>query len=437
MTDNASTRRTRTLDLIGALEHPRWRELLTTQLESKPENLVSNYYKLSYVVFSKLKRSDLEPSLADSERLLELGLLGDFPETEHAEHPRRTILHFVHSVAQPSFAEVIERHLGDVVGWDRSFALRILCRLPDDNSFETLIRLLERYPDSPLQFRDLTSRHWVEVRRVLPRLLVHAYDPDYLASITNVINEELEHGRLEAAALAPTATPVQTEALRLLIAVEARQQPRGAQWRSEQEYEGLSVPLGVYLDLLGVIPGTSPDALERAQKLNDPRLVLFATVSLLKKGLQPEPGAVRRCASNHAVRDDLYRQLTLLGRPDLFPPEYLNLESFAACDMVRWLMFPSELGCEPEALELMATVTGTTDDGCEARTFLWKCTPSDGPAFACANGPYSLNAEVGELTGGSAFSNFTAWDEATPEEHLAGIADTLENWRVSWCNERS
>jgi hypothetical protein len=106
----------------------------------------------------------------------------------------------------------------------------------------------------------------------------------------------------------------------------------------------------------------------------------------------------------------------------------LNLESFAACDMVRWLMFPSELGYEPEQLQLMAKVRSTSDVGSEACTFLWKCTPSDGPAFSCANGPFLMNEEMGKLTGdGYAFSNFTAWDEATPEEHLAQVVDTLGN----------
>lgn len=57
----------------------------------------------------------------------------------------------------------------------------------------------------------------------------------------------------------------------------------------------------------------------------------------------------RRCASSHAVRDDLYTQLKQLNRLDLFPSRYLTLDSIAACTMVQWLMFPSELGREPEA----------------------------------------------------------------------------------------
>lgn len=116
----------------------------------------------------------------------------------------------------------------------------------------------------------------------------------------------------------------------------------------------------------------------------------------------------------------------------LFPTQYLTLDSFAACAMVQWLMFPSELGREPEALDLVAKLAGKSDDAADAVMYLWKCT-SDGRVFACANGPYRTDAEMGELLGGFSFSNFKAWDEATPEQHLAEIVDTLAHWQVSWC----
>lgn len=426
-----------TKDLIDALEHPKWRELLSAQFESEPVELRKNLYRFGTQIHDALKpgvmESGLVPNLRDCERLLELGLTGQFPALDLREHARAPIIGFFHALVHPSFATVIEKHYDHAPDWERGYALGILCRQPDDASFETMARLLDRYgvPASPFPDRELADRHLGKIRRLMPNLLLTTKGADQLARVMNLVNRALEHGSLSRDDLAPVAQTAQTEATRLMSELQKFLELHGIEGRCEQTYEELRDAACVHLDLLGISPGTSVEILEHAQSFGDARVALFAIVSLLKKQIEPAQVAITRCASSHAVRDDLYTQLKRLNRLDLFPSQYLTLDSFAACAMVRWLMFPSELGREPEVLDLVAALAGKSDGAADVVMYLWKCT-SDGRVFACANGPYRVDAEMGELVGGFSFSNFKAWDEATPEQHLGEIVDTLAHWQVSW-----
>jgi hypothetical protein len=428
-----------TKNLIDALEHPKWRELLSSQFESEPAELRQKLYWFDKEIYDALRRgvmeSGLVPNLRDSERLLELGLTGQFPALDHREHARAKIIGFFRALVHPSFATVIEKHYGNAPDWDRGYALGILCKQPDEASFETMARLLDQYgvpAVSPFPDPELADRHLEKIRRLMPKLLLTTKGADQLATVMNLVNRALEHGHLSFDDLAPVAETAQTEAARLLSELQVFLESHGSEGRYEEAYEELRGAACVHLDLLGISPGASIEILGRAQNFEDARVALFAIVSLLKKKSEPEQAAIERCASSHAVRDDLYTQLKRVNRLDLFPSHYLTLDSFAACAMVRWLMFPSELGCEPEALDLVAKLSGKSDDAADVVMYLWKCT-SHGRVFACANGPYRVDAEMGELLGGSSFSNFEAWDEATPEQHLAEIVDTVAEWQVTWC----
>jgi hypothetical protein len=427
-----------TKDLIDALEHPKWRELLSAQFESEPVELRKKLYWFGKEMHDALKpgvmESGLVPNLRDCERLLELGLTGQFPALDHREHARATIIGFFRALVHPSFAAVVEKHYGNAPDWERGYALGILCKQPDDTSFETMARLLDQYglPAGPFPDRELADRHLGKIRRLMPNLLLTTKYADQLETVMNLTNRALEQGHLLFDDLVPVAETAQTEAARLLSELQTFLELHGSEGRYEGAYEELRGAACVHLDLMGISPGTSIEILERAQNFEDARVALFAIVSLLKKKSEPAQVAIEQCAASHAVRDDLYTQLKRLNRLDLFPSQYLTLDSFAACAMVQWLMFPSELGREPEALDLVAKLAGKSDDAADTVMYLWKCT-SDKHAFACANGPYRVGAEMGELLGGSSFSNFKAWDEATPEQHVAEIVGTLADWQVSWC----
>ena len=217
----ATTSHTR--DLIDALEHPKWRELLSAQFESEPVELRTNLYRFGMEIHTALKpgvmESGLVPNLRDCERLLELGLTGQFPALDRREHARATIIGFLRTLVHSSFATVIEKHYGNAPDWERGYALGILCSQPDDDSFETMARLLDQYgvpAISPFPDRALADRHLGKVRRLMPNLLLTTKDADQLATVMNLINRALEHGHLSFEDLSPVAETAQAEAARLL-----------------------------------------------------------------------------------------------------------------------------------------------------------------------------------------------------------------------------
>jgi hypothetical protein len=188
-------------------------------------------------------------------------------------------------------------------------------------------------------------------------------------------------------------------------------------------------------DLLGLIPVVPMQPLNRAAQLKDPGLVLFAIVSLLKKEMEPARETIELCAKSHETRAELYRQLKLLNKPELFPREFLAFESFAAASMTEWLRYPAELGYEPRSLELVAEVEGSKE-GERVVICLWKFTNEEGDAFASASGPYPASRPIEPLWGEDTFSNFTEWEKLTPEQHLEGILGTLGDWKIAWCDGR-
>ena len=52
------------------------------------------------------------------------------------------------------------------------------------------------------------------------------------------------------------------------------------------------------------------------------------------------------------MRNWFYNALDNMNRLELFPEEYVSQEKFAESNMVDWLCYPTELGREPDEIEL-------------------------------------------------------------------------------------
>jgi hypothetical protein len=90
--------------------------------------------------------------------------------------------------------------------------------------------------------------------------------------------------------------------------------------------------------------------------------------------------------------------------------------------MTEWLLYPAELGCEPDELELVHTEW--LDKRKRLAMFVWKFRTGKKPWFAGVSGPHELRGEPGPLAGHLTFSRFEPWDSATPQEHLERSAGT-------------
>lgn len=426
--------------MIRALDNASWRELLLGQLDTE----VKAFHRSS-VLFKAFQESEragkldsaLRPSGADCARLIEIAMIGQFP-TDHAWHPvGAEILSWFWTLTHPCFPPQVEMHYAAASDGSRAYGLTLLATQSTSEAGASIVKLIHEYPlpqRLPSRFFwELNKRHSAIGPLLFPELLLDA--GPHLADVMNFMNVCLEGGTLSPDALAPASDWASGGATRLLDLVEPLQQGNGKQWRWDEEYQPRRTQLGVFLDLLGIIPGVSMEPCARAVRLKDPLCVFFAVVSMLKKNMPPPNEAIQLVADSLETRVSLYNQLGHRARHDLFPASLLSFESFAAADMVEWLLYPGELGYEPTGLELMAKVSGMSGEAekTEVVMCLWKVTREDGPAFAAASGPYEANGPIGPLSGGNTFSNFAEWEGRTADEHLREIVETLDQWIVEWC----
>ena len=427
---------------IQSLKNERWRELLLQQLDAANETeMYARHSALREAVDAATARdpmqSELAPRLEDCALLLRIGLCCEFPSKASWQRPGTTLLGFFWHLHHPSFAPVIEQHYAAADDAERRDALVICCCQQDPESFLTLARLLRSHglPQSlyPRFFWELNRRHVERAKLLLPGLLIDASASGDLGSVMNFCNSALEKGHLTPADLTSATPQIEQQARQLLDELAPKQRDSGTSWRAAEEYQPQRTRLGVYLDLLGILPGADTTILERALGMRDPLLLQFAIVACIKRQIGPSSSALVRCAASHETRANLYRQLQRFERLELFPTEYCSFEAFAAACMTDWLLYPAELGYEPSTLELVAKICSESDGKEEIRC-LWRVTPEEGDPFAAVSGPHTVTAEIGPLDSGEdTFSNFTAWHELTPEQHLHAITETLGNWRVSWC----
>ena len=430
-----------TTAMIQALDNSGWRELLLGQLKADVEPYhrkmeMSRALEASETV-GKLQ-SALAPSKADCARLLEIGLIGRFPSREPWPAVGEEILTWFWTLRHPSFSSTIESHYLAADDRPRACALALLAGQDSPEAAESIVRLLRDHPlpanMQPRFFWEMNARHQALGSRLFPRLLLDA--GPHLAGIMNFMNVCLDAGTLEPGTLAPTSDWISSEANQLLDLMEPLQQTTGKRWRWSEDYGRMRSRLGVMLDLLGVIPGIPLEPCTRALQLNDPLCAFYALVSMLRRNQLPPAEALQFVAESLETRAPLHSQLARFGRLDLFPGNFLNFDSFAAASMAEWLLHPSELGYEPLRLDLVAKVSGDGEDR-DVIMCLWKVNAEDQPAFASASGPYPADAPIGPVSGENTFSNFTDWDSQSPEEHLGEIVETLEGWRVQWCEVRN
>ena len=427
--------------LIGQLHNVRWREILSEQLDANTSAYARHsalWKPLSATEKVGFLKSELAPDAHDCELLVRIALVGVFPSSEPWRTVGSEILSWFWTVQHPSFASVIEQNYHIAPDAERGAALTLLSCQDTPPATEVMIKLIkehglpqDKFP--PRFFWELNRKHAAIAPRLFPELLSKAGAE--LAGVMNYLNVALEAGHLSAESLRPVAEWSSVEAIKLLDQVEPMQRLDGTQWRTGEDYFPLRSRLGVHLDLLGIIPEAPTEPLQRAVKLKDPGPVLFALVSLLKRGMQVPAEAITLCARSHETRAELYRQLQHLNRLEFFPAEFLTFEAFAAAAMVQWLLYPAELGYEPVSLELIAQVEGKQEEETVVMC-LWKFVTEEGKAYAGASGPHPASRPVEPLWGQDTFSNFTEWHTLEPEQHLKGILETLEDWSVAWCEGR-
>jgi hypothetical protein len=345
------------------------------------------------------------------------------------------------SVPLPEYLpHVVERY----AHWNRrarAEALRLLMRIEDRRAAEAVMLIIRRHaraggvPRLPIglyahapQFGDV----------FFPELLDYLHMPKLAFSICALALSFAGVQQIEPAALVPAADAI----LKLYAARRDQllplQRTEGIAWRWRPKYHRRRWRAGVLLDLLGHTPTPDVEAeLRRAvAALTDPRLRLYAILSLLRHDKEVEAAAVAEIAADPESRKWLFDGLQKLERSRLFPAEYRNQPALAESDLVNWLIQPDELGRAPDGIELVQAVpfdTGTPDGWADYYLFRFRTEPPHWAArhgwLAGVSGPFPRKDQPTIEALGDTLSTFTPWDQKSEAEHIEDVRELAKTWR--------
>lgn len=201
------------------------------------------------------------------------------------------------------------------------------------------------------------------------------------------------------------------------------QRDSGVDWMWLDEYQSLRHDAGVILDLMGYFAVDKVErSLRKALEYKDPRLSLFALLSLVRLGQDVEPHHIEKVAASSEARRWLFEKLKEMSKDHLFPEGYRTQEALAESCMVDWLCFPTELARVPDEIQLMKVFTFENEDGVfDYFIFRFRSDNSDWKQsgwMAGVAGPFPKRDEPTTEDRGGTFSSFESWESRTPEQHL-------------------
>jgi hypothetical protein len=276
----------------------------------------------------------------------------------------------------------------------------------------------------------------------LPKLLDHAdvlfpaligLAGPHIAGVTDVLMAGLSQKKIDLAGgtfdLETVGSLAVKQLRKVLKAASRYQHGGGLAWRFAEEYWYVRREAGCWLDIAGYLksPALTP-LLEEALQLPDPRLTAFAAGSVFRRGGRVPKAALNRAAGSHETRGLFFLILDGLGKIDLFPARWRTWDAFAAANMVDWLIYPTELGREPDQLQKMAVFTADGPDG-ELALYVWRFRAGAEPWRAGISGPHCRTGEPRPVHGHLTFSRFDDWESSTAEQHAEAALKTLGEWR--------
>jgi hypothetical protein len=316
-----------------------------------------------------------------------------------------------------------------------------LVRIEDARAAETLINLLQQhartdrikslplgmYAHAP-QFAEILFPELLEFLDV-PRLKLPVAEYALSFAAAHFIDGDL---------LKPHAATFLAMYMRRQKRLLPAQQEHGVGWHWEFDYHRCRWQAGVLLDLLGYIsdPEVLPVLRDALGDFTDPRLRLYAVLSLLRQNEEIDPGVVGEIAECPESRKWLFDGLQKLERFQLYPMSWRTQAALAESDLVNWLVHPRELGRAPDEIELMQVVPfdSETDAGWLDYYLFRFCV--DGEHWAARlgwlvgiAGPFVRKDAPTIQALGDTHSNYRRWDEKSLDNHISDVRQLMKAWR--------
>ncbi len=103
-------------------------------------------------------------------------------------------------------------------------------------------------------------------------------------------------------------------------------------------------------------------ALRGLAKLNIGAVNYYILMSLVDNGWEIEDAFISTLAEDICYANNSYQFLREKGMAQRFPLQYTDPVYLAKSDMVHWLMYPTELGKEPDRIEYVGRIKASKDD---------------------------------------------------------------------------
>ncbi len=317
----------------------------------------------------------------------------------------------------------------------RTAALALLAKIGTDGAIRAYANLLTAYgwraKVVPRRLDRLES-HPLCADDVLPAFFSAAESPEGAYRACLLLYGLSEQGAVRAKHWREYGGYVLARWRRLRPVIESAQRESGVAWRWEEPYCVARSEGGLLLDLLGRVTGKSPDVygeILAALGLRDPYLGAYAAIAAVQRGVAIGGNTLDSIAENHHARWILFLGSRRLERRGVLPARHRTTTAIAYADMVQWLTFGTELGREPDEIELMASYR-YSEDGDDGEVFLFRFRTFE-PDWAAKDGrmagvagPFTPD---GDFAGGPSmtFSSFTSWESKTPSEHVAGLRGVI------------
>ena len=318
----------------------------------------------------------------------------------------------------------------------RAWVLRLLAVLSSREASAALAQLLT----SAHQGADLPKVHWPVLLplgraprhpEILAGPLIHCLDSNLWSKIVAETLLAYAQAHLldaeQRRAVAATAAPRLSHLLGSLSNRDHDQDDEGA-------YQDVRSEAGLLLDLVGAVQvEEGRTVLIAAAQHREAWLSLWGALGLVKLGAAAPAGALERAAADPESRSVLFDQLKGLGQLELFPARYRTQDALAESDMVRWLIYPTELHRAPDEIKQIAVLPLDTADGFadlyvyRFRTFEPHWAADKGWMVGVA-GPFLRREQPTTRSLGATFSQFESFEDKTTDEHINAILGALSEW---------
>jgi hypothetical protein len=206
-----------------------------------------------------------------------------------------------------------------------------------------------------------------------------------------------------------------------LIVQPLQKDPSKLNWILDDDYKPLRRRGGILLDLMGYLPESAEAPLREGLSLRDPRLKMFAALSLLRNLKHVDLAELDAIGASHEIRLLFWKQLEKIDMQSIMPAKWATPSMLAAADLSRWASSPSELNVPPEEIECMGRIPVDLNGQVEEiYLFRFREFPKpweDGEGwFAGVAGPFRDGKCIR-----SPWSRFERRDSMTPAEHIAKL----------------